>query len=64
MCGDRVQPNTKSFTPNAFFKDGMHYCFNVIGGYTIAAISFLIGCEDWICEKHCNNQYMSLLPIP
>jgi hypothetical protein len=64
MCGDRVQPNTKSFTPNAFFKDGMHYCFNVIGGYTIAAISFLIECEDQICEKHCNNQYMSLLPIP
>ena len=56
---------------NSFSIDGMHYCMSTIGGRLSAAVACLLKCvyddrERTLdgCATSCNQQFMSLNPIP
>ena len=59
---------------NSFSIDGMHYCMTTIGGRFSAAVACLLKCvyDDTNyrgrtrdeCATLCNQQFMSLNPIP
>lgn len=64
---------------NILFKDGMHVCPEKLAGRYAAGLACLIGCahngavgdtnsttpesEVRTCEKECNEQFMSVLPV-
>lgn len=67
----------RSCIRNAIMKDGLHWCMSSIGPRYHAGLSCLLGCaynsayrDDNAktlgvehCEKTCNDQFMSLIPI-
>jgi hypothetical protein len=74
-CVDQANPGSCTCTRNMISIDGMHFCMESIGGRTIGAIACLLQCSllpaqhnddnDKVklfrkCQKHCNDQYMSL----
>jgi len=64
-CGD----DTKCAKKSIITSDGMHWCMDIFGGRINAALACLLQCslsdiEEFddiiVCEKRCNQQYMSL----
>lgn len=71
-CAVAVANFTKNCVHTKYSNDGHHFCLNEIGGRVHGASACLIKCgtdfssstELRRCEKRCNDQYMSLKPIP
>ena len=67
VCGD-INCTTQSMIS----RDGMHWCMKETGGRLDAAVACLVQCslkdesdeEIRGCERRCNTQYMSLVPVP
>ena len=80
VCAEKVPHMTHICKLNMFSMDGMHYCTKTIGSRVFAVMSCLLSCvynnNDMssskgeshgglrMCEEKCNQQYMSLEPIP
>jgi hypothetical protein len=75
-CSQRVPVGAKKFERNLFSVDGQHWCMNTMAGRFNAGTACLLGCayNDETssksplilreCEKRCNDQFMSLEPVP
>jgi len=66
-CGD-----AKCAKWSVITSDGIHWCMDILGGRLNAALACLLRCslrdiEEFddivVCEKRCNQQYMSLNEI-
>ena len=68
-CAQVVANMTKKCTRTIYSNDGHHWCQNKIGGRSNGVVACLIKCghdypsmktELKLCEKQCNQKYMSL----
>lgn len=72
-CAQNVKNMTRHCTRTKYSMDGHHWCLDEVGGRVHGVTACLIKCghdfpsmkeELEVCQTRCNEQYMSLRPIP
>jgi hypothetical protein len=75
MAFDNSFDNAKSCILNSISNDGVHACFETVGGRIFAGLACLIGCarnhdppllDSTLlrqCEQQCDDCFMSVMPL-
>ncbi len=75
VCGNR--PNSGKCNRNFLFKDGIHICPETLASRFADGVSCVLGCvynthgtnsaklfgRIRICERKCNEQFLSVMPV-